>query len=76
MNYVLELILVGLLLCLVSSVFTLTTKIAIKCSCIDGLKTKQSIPYVIVANLLFFIYLPYYFFYRATYVGKSCLEDK
>ena len=60
MNYVLELILVGLLLCLVFSVLTLTTKIA-KCSCIDGLKAKQSIPYVIVAILLFFIYLPYYF---------------
>ena len=75
MNYVLELILVGVLLCVLASIVTLTSKIAIKCSCIDGLKTRQSIPYVIIANILFFVYLPYYFFYRATYVGKSCLED-
>ena len=75
MNYVLELILVGVLLCVLASIFTLTSKIAIKCSCIDSLKTRQSIPYVIMANILFFLYLPYYFFYRSTYVGKSCLED-
>ena len=75
MNYVLELILIGLLLCIVSSIVTLTSKIAIKCACLDGLKTRQSIPYVIIANILFFVYLPYYFFYRSTYLGKSCLED-
>lgn len=74
MNYIIELVLVGIGLYFLAFFISITSKISFTCSCKDELGM-YSIPYVFFANILFPIYLFYYFFFRSTYKQKSCFLD-
>lgn len=74
MNYIIELILVGTGLYFLAFFISLTSKISFTCACKDNMGM-YGIPYVFFANVLFPIYLSYYFFFRSTLKNQSCFID-
>lgn len=75
MNYIIKIILIGILFFYIFFNLGLNSRISIQCCLNDKFGIFPTIFYLIFANILGPLYLIYYFFYRSTYIGASCYPE-
>ena len=73
MNYIIKTILIGIGIFFLCLSIGLNTRISYNCGLKDNVSIPSGIFYIIIANILGPLYTIYYFFYRSSIKGKSCL---